>query len=351
MKSAQRARYSATLAAIFAAGLALAACNTPAPPPPPPPPPAAPPPVAQTSRVIEAAAAYKAYMDKTAKISPDFKDGDQVAQSVRDAAGYETGGLQKGAAAYAAVAALQDAGFVANVRVYAVDPAQRRDMVAKIMADPTYVLGVKGADAAAGLAVAALDDAGAKVVTSGKAVKQAAYSVQHSAWSKADVPGRDARLALAKSLSGTMPPAAVDDSAKLQSATTGAPSSLGLTGAALPPPYTPTVVRGLAVAAIAALGEATDVNADNLMLLLADPGTEQCLRMAKLNLYQCLAVARPHYEDIFCLGQHEMIDTGQCIVKAAGAPKPVEAVAPPPPEKPVPAKKPTKKAAAKKKKK
>ena len=33
--------------------------------------------------------------------------------------------------------------------------------------------------------------------------------------------------------------------------------------------------------------------------------------MSKLNLYQCLAVAKPHYEDVFCLGQHVLIDTGQ----------------------------------------
>ena len=38
--------------------------------------------------------------------------------------------------------------------------------------------------------------------------------------------------------------------------------------------------------------------------------------MAKLNLYQCLASAGPHYEDIYCLGQHAMIDPGQCVVDA-----------------------------------
>lgn len=46
--------------------------------------------------------------------------------------------------------------------------------------------------------------------------------------------------------------------------------------------------------------------------------------MAKLNLYQCLAVSKPHYEDIFCLGQHILIDTGACVIKAAGATVPPE---------------------------
>ena len=40
--------------------------------------------------------------------------------------------------------------------------------------------------------------------------------------------------------------------------------------------------------------------------------------MSKLNLNQCLSVARPYYEDVFCLGQHILIDIGQCVVKGAG---------------------------------
>jgi hypothetical protein len=42
------------------------------------------------------------------------------------------------------------------------------------------------------------------------------------------------------------------------------------------------------------------------------------MKMAKLNLYQCLAVAGPHYEDVFCLGQHALSDTAQCVNDAVG---------------------------------
>jgi hypothetical protein len=38
--------------------------------------------------------------------------------------------------------------------------------------------------------------------------------------------------------------------------------------------------------------------------------------MAKLNLNQCLAVAGPHYEGMFCLGRHGLMETGQCVVSA-----------------------------------
>jgi len=68
---------------------------------------------------------------------------------------------------------------------------------------------------------------------------------------------------------------------------------------------------------MAALGEGGEEYAPQLLALLADNNEGQCLHMAKLNLYQCLAVARPQYEDVFCLGQHAVSDTGQCIMKAA----------------------------------
>jgi hypothetical protein len=70
------------------------------------------------------------------------------------------------------------------------------------------------------------------------------------------------------------------------------------------------VVRGLAIAALAALGEAGDANSNQIMGLMSEPNVGRCMNMSKLNLYQCLAVARPHYEDVFCLGQHAMMDTG-----------------------------------------
>ena len=49
--------------------------------------------------------------------------------------------------------------------------------------------------------------------------------------------------------------------------------------------------------------------------LLGENDGPQCLGMTKLNLYQCLSVAKPYYEDVFCLGQHVLMDTGQCIGK------------------------------------
>jgi hypothetical protein len=115
----------------------------------------------------------------------------------------------------------------------------------------------------------------------------------------------------------------VGESARLQQAASA--GGLGIAGVATPPPYTTTVTRGLAIAALAILGEASDANVAAIQALMVEPNVTSCMRTSKLNLYQCLAVARPHYEDVFCLGQHAMMDTGRCVIRASGLPEPYEA--------------------------
>lgn len=309
---------AATVAAALLAGCAEAPPQVITPPPP------AAPTVSLSPKLVELAAAYRGYMTRTTAIAPDFADGAGVARSVQVGASYEPGQLVRGAIAYSAVVALQDKAFVDGVRVYAKDPVQRRQIAYEIMKDPAYAVGISGSDSAAGLVIAALGSDAQRLYDQGKAVKQAAYDIQKQPWSRAEVAGRDVRLAGAKSVSATAMLGDVAETARLQQASTGV-ASLGLTATAAPPPYTPTVIRGLAIAALAALGEATDANAEQLMALTHEPNIGMCMSTSKLNLYQCLAVARPNYEDVFCLGQHVMMDTGRCMIRAAGLPEPYEA--------------------------
>ena len=88
-------------------------------------------------------------------------------------------------------------------------------------------------------------------------MKQAAYDVQKQPWSKADVPNRDLRLSQAKMLSATPVVGDLAESARLTRASTGA-EPLVVTGASVAPPCSPVVIRSLAVAALAILGEAGD---------------------------------------------------------------------------------------------
>ncbi len=75
--------------------------------------------------------------------------------------------------------------------------------------------------------------------------------------------------------------------------------------------------RALALAAEAVLGRAHAEDRDRLAPLFTEADSAQCLRMAKLNLYQCMAVAGPQYEDMYCMGQHALYDTGACVDQAA----------------------------------
>jgi hypothetical protein len=305
----------------------LAGCETPPPPPPPPlvaaPPP---PPVLLPSKVIELAGAYRAYIDRAAAIDPGFTGGESVATALKIGETYESDQLARGETAYAAIVALQEPTFVASLRAFAYDADGRAQVANSLMADPYYAATFAGADKAAGLIIAALTAQGERLTAVGSKVKQAAYDVQHQSWSKADVSDRPGRLALAKSLSASQQGAAAEDAARLRDAATGT-TPMPMSGAPAAPPYTPLVARALAVAAMAALGEGGEEYSDKLDKLVAESSESSCLHMAKLNLYQCLAVSKPHYEDVFCLGQHILADTGQCIVKGAQ----VAAVIPPAP--------------------
>lgn len=297
-----------------------------------------PPAVALPSRVVQAAAAYEDYVDKASAITAEFPDGATVSSKVRTGAAYEAQQMQRGAAAYGAIVALQQPGFVSAVRVYAADAATRTQIVNELMKDPAYVLGIKDAGAAASAVANALDRQGSRVKTAGEKVKQSAYDVQKMAWSKAPVADRDGRLAEAKSLSTSPRSGSPEITARLQLASTGQgpmpmiggtpltttdvpPSGVVPAATPLSPPYTPLVVRSLAGAALAVLGEGAETNSDNIWAVLAEPNQGMCYNMAKLNLYQCLSVAKPYYEDVFCLGQHILMDTGSCIIKGAGVQK------------------------------
>ena len=295
--------------------------------PPPPPPvaaPPAPPPVALSDHVVQAASAYRAYMRRAAALSPGFTSGAAIETSLDSGAHSDPQQLAQGAVAYAALLALQDPAFVAGVRVYAVDPATRAEVARRLEANPDYAAQLPGAATAAALIISTMNADGARVAGNGFLVKQSAYDVQHSKWSLAAVPERDARLARAKADATETMSADPAEVAELKMAVPGVDASgashLQPVTALQPatPPYAPTVARGLAVAAVAALGLAGDDNNASVQSMLSDPSEGECLNMAKLNLYQCLAVAKPYYEDVFCLGQHVLIDTGQCVSKGVG---------------------------------
>ncbi len=309
--------------------------EAPPPPPPPPPPPAAP--VGMPDQMIDDAAGYVGLMQRVASTPPGFSSPENVATALRNGAAYEPKEFLRGAVAYAAIAALKDQEFVTALRNAGNTPENRQAMVRYIELNPVYLYQFKGSDQAAGYARAALGSGALNLFATGRLIHQAAYDVQHQAWSNETIVDRPGRLTAVETASSKGIAPAPDETPMIQRAASEV-QPLEIAAAPLAPPYTPMINRALQVAAIAALGEANNTAYLNLASLIEDNITEECLRRAKRDLFQCLAVAKPNYEDIFCMGQHEMMDPAACLATSTGVSLPEP---PPPPPAPVTAKHPS----------
>jgi hypothetical protein len=256
-------------------------------------------------RELEArAVAFSGFMRQARGIDASFAGPGEVSKALQVSAAYDPKQMEAGMIAYAAIAALQEPGFVAGVQKAGRD----RGLAQRLVANPQAATDLPGGDAAAARASGALYRQGEALTGGGQGVKKAAYSVQRQAWSKAKVPDARGRLSRVKSISNAGYHVVPGDQARLYAAVSES-SRRGGTAS-------PVVARGVALAALSVLGEEGKGRA-----LMSEPRSGMCLRMAKLNLYQCLASAGPHYEDIYCLGQHALMETASCVTDASKAPR------------------------------
>jgi len=270
---------------------------------------------AMPQEVVSAATAFQAYMSSAAHVDGGFANGDGVERGLKSGAAYEPAQLEEGMIAYGAIAALQDDRFVQGVEEAAGHGDQRSAFAERLIEDPFAATHVDGADEAGERVEAALGAEASPLVSAGAQVKSAAYTVQHQAWSKVTVADASGRLAEVKSLSRVRAaPSEADNQAMMQALADADPNA---SGDAAPARFTTLEAKALALAAESILGHAKGADRDRLSPLLTENDSAFCLKMAKLNLYQCMAVAGPQYEDIYCLGQHALYDTGQCVDQAA----------------------------------
>lgn len=307
--------------AVIAAAAVLASCSTPAPEAPPPPPAVAPPPLALNESVAQAASVYVAFVREVGSIQAGFPDAESIQAAIRKGAAYEPVQLSRGMIAYGSILALQSPEYVAGVRQFASTPALRQQMIARIVADPTYAATLPGADAAAGLIVSTMGKDIASLTAIAEAVEGDAYTIQERRdprrrWAVTPIPRREVRLESAKTLSVAQLPSAEESARLFAAANSG--SGLGLTPARQSAPFTPAVVNSLAIAALAALGAAGDDARANTDALSSESNNEFCLNMSKLMLFQCLAASRPSYEDMFCTGRHIVRDLATCTAQYTG---------------------------------
>jgi hypothetical protein len=270
--------------------------------------------------VVETAGAYATYMNSASAIGSSFASGDAVLTALKIGEHSEQHQMQQGIVAYAAILALQDPTFTATVRSFANHASTRDTILRNILADPNYVVTLNGHDSAAGIIVSTLYGQGQKLKSAGELIQQASLDIQlKAAWSKKAAPDQPGTLAAAKQLSSAAIIADQSIKAQLAQASSGA-QPMSLAPASAQQPYSQTVIRGMAIAALAILGKAGDDDLNYLMPLLVNDGDGFCFSMSKLNLFQCLSVARPHYENMYCLGLHAMSDTGRCVMTSVGQP-------------------------------
>ena len=275
-------RRGLSLAALAAAAV-LTGCATPEPepaPPPPPPPPA----VSLNEGVAQAASIYVAFMRDVGTIQAGFDSAEAIQAAIRKGAAYEPAQLSRGMIAYGSILALQSPEFVQGVRTFAVDPAARQTVISRIVAEPAYAATLPGADAAAGLIIDTIGRDSAAMLVIADAVEGDAYTIQERddprrRWATTHIADRATRLEGAKALSAVQMLPSAEESARLFAAANSG-SGLSLTPARSAPPYTPAVVRSLALAALAALGAGGEDARANTEALTVEQNGEFCLNMS-----------------------------------------------------------------------
>ena len=313
-------RRGLSVAAIAAAAL-LASCSTPEPEAPPPPPPPPQPAVSLNESVAQAASVYVAFVREVGTIQAGFPDAESIQAAIRKGAASDAAQLSRGMIAYGSILALQSPEYVAGVRQFASTPALRQEMIARIIADPAYAATLPGADAAAGLITSTMGKDIAALTAIAEAVEGDAYTIQERRdprrrWAVQPVADRVGRLEGAKTRSSAQLPSAEESARLFAAANSG--SGLNLSPAQRGAPFTPAMVNSLAIAALAALGAAGDDARINTDALTTESNNEFCTSMSKLMLFQCLAAARPSYEDMFCTGRHIVRDLATCTAQYTG---------------------------------
>ncbi|MEI9890635.1 MAG: hypothetical protein WDN45_08580 [Caulobacteraceae bacterium] len=259
-------------------------------------------------RVTDAASAYETYVRRATAIDSRFGDAAAVQRAVKAGAAYQPQQLQEGIVAYAALLALRDDAFVDGVKGQR-DPSFADRLIASPRrcfrcAAPTRPPPMSPGHCAPRAPPCwppARPSPRPPMTCRPRTGPRLPCSIPRACWPTPRRPPPSPRAAT------------VPAKQRLLDSLVAAPQApVGADGAGAP-----DVVRGLALAALAIMGRTGDDKEAVFEALLHDATSADCLKMAKLNLNQCLAVAGPHYEDVYCTGRHAVGETAQCVSAAA----------------------------------
>jgi hypothetical protein len=255
----------------------------------------------QSERIFEQLAAhFLAFAEESERAALDAPNSATRMAHAVDRSGQVTSPrIGEGLSAFVVLVAAAHPEYRAGVEAKAHELG-REQLMASIKADPSSVRQLTGYSSAVDLASASKNSAITRIKLAANSLGEAAYSLQRHPWAKqrVDMQGR-LEAYTAASQAPYAPP--VYDFVKV----TSQPRASG--------GETPGGVsdRLLAAAALTVLDDTYGA-----MHLTQKPATHFCLRRARLNVRQCLAVSAFPYEQSFCLAKHGYEEPTGCLEAA-----------------------------------
>ena len=232
---------------------------------------------------------------------------------------------------YGALVAAQNNQFVDSL----LDAAQRDSLdtvINRLYADPDYAANFEGASLAAQDVSAAWSHDIAAIRASAGSIKQHTYEMQKDpAWTKKKADSRKERIATLKA--ATRIRAAVPTATSRDIAAAGAISSRDTSGptrkaifwraygkTVVPsggsPSMSPRIKKALTLGALESLGATGEQSSAWIRNYTTTPLLNQCTNWARLHVEQCLAAGHYKYEDAYCIAEHQLSDTADCLKKS-----------------------------------
>jgi len=239
--------------------------------------------------------------------------------------------MGSGLTSYGALVAAQNTQFVDSV----LDAAQAESidqLVYQLYASPDYVTQFSGAYSAASDVASAWAEDKAALLNSAAQLKQKSYDLQKDpAWKKQRTDSRKDRIAALKASSTVI--ASIEQSAQRDIASAGAVSSRDFTGpqrsaafwrafgkTGVPfgssPEMSRRMKKALTLAALETLGATGTDSSAWIRNYATTPQLNQCTNWIRLHVEQCLAAGHYKYEDAYCIAEHQLSDTADCLPKS-----------------------------------
>lgn len=291
--------------------------------------------------ISKSAAVYATYHSDVSDVrTTPFSSADDIEESLTNLGGQNAEKLSSGWIAYSALVASQDPQFRSAVRD--IEGFYGRDsLMLGLRNDIRYARTLEGGTNAVTSSLAAVEADSRRLKGAGAYVKEQAYSLQGAGWAKARIGNTDALINKMKTTALSGRPVRANlrsafsapdiDSVLVRAGQAGAPSlweGVSSAASAIKFPTIKAAYSGQAarirhgkepiadkIATLAAyriLGEGA-APASELREAMNERSTSSCLKMAQLNLQQCVAAAHKQYEVPFCIGEHALTDVGQCI--------------------------------------